>query len=166
MQTINPCLWFDSEAEEAAKFYTSIFENSKINATSRYSEVGQEYHGKPPGSVMTVEFEINGQTFTALNGGPIFKFNEAVSFQVMCDTQDEVDYYWDKLSAGGDPNAQQCGWLKDKFGLSWQVVPEMLPGLLADAKDERSQRAMNAMLKMQKIDIAEIERAYQGKSAA
>jgi predicted 3-demethylubiquinone-9 3-methyltransferase (glyoxalase superfamily) len=162
MQTINPCLWFDSEAEEAAKFYTSIFKNSKINATSRYSEVGQEYHGKPPGSVMTVEFEINGQTFTALNGGPIFKFNEAISFQVMCDTQDEVDYYWDKLSAGGDPNAQQCGWLKDKFGLSWQIVPTGFIELMNHPDKQRGKRAMQAMFGMKKLDLAALQRAADG----
>ena len=120
---IVPCLWFDNQAEEAAKYYVSIFKNSKIGAISRYGEAGREVHRRPPGSVMTVEFELDGQAFTGLNGGPLFKFNEAVSFQVNCATQAEVDYYWDKLTAGGDPKAQQCGWLKDRFGVSWQVVP-------------------------------------------
>ncbi len=123
MKTITPCLWFDDQGEEAAKFYTSIFKNSKIKNISRYGEAGKEHHRKPVGSVMVVAFEINGQPFTALNGGPQFKFNEAVSFQVMCESQEEVDYYWEKLSQGGDPQAQQCGWLKDKFGVSWQIVP-------------------------------------------
>src|SRR5262245_24554029 len=126
MQKITPCLWFDSSAEEAARFYTSIFKNSKIGKIARYGEAGREIHGRPAGSVMTVEFEIDGQTFTALNGGPIFKFNEAISFQVMCETQDEIDSYWEKLSQGGDNAAQQCGWLKDKYGLSWQIVPTVL----------------------------------------
>ena len=158
---ISPCLWFDSQAEEAARFYTSIFRHAKIVATSHYGEVGQEIHGRKPGTVMTVAFEIEGQSFTALNGGPVFKFNEAVSFQVMCDDQDEVDEYWDKLSAGGDVQAQQCGWLKDRFGVSWQVVPRVLPDMLMDPDPARSQRAMSAMLKMKKLDIAELMRAYQ-----
>ena len=119
IQRIAPCLWFDNQAEDAARFYTGIFKNSKIGAISRYGEAGREVHGRPPGSVMTVEFELDGHAFTGLNGGPLFKFNEAVSFQVNCATQAEVDYYWDKLIAGGDPKAQQCGWLKDKFGVSW-----------------------------------------------
>jgi predicted 3-demethylubiquinone-9 3-methyltransferase (glyoxalase superfamily) len=156
---IIPCLWFDTHAEEAAQHYTSIFKNSKINKVSRYTEAGREIHGKPPGSAMTVAFELDGQEFTALNGGPNFKFNEAISLQVMCDDQKEVDYYWDKLSAGGDPNAQVCGWLKDKFGLSWQVVPKELPELLSNPDPEKAKRAMNAMLKMKKFDIAEMKRA-------
>ena len=123
-QKIVPCLWFDSQAEEAAKYYTGIFKNSKITNVSHYTEAGREIHGRKAGSVMTVAFELDGQPFTALNGGPDFKFNEAISFQVICETQKEIDHYWDKLSQGGDPKAQQCGWLKDKFGLSWQVVPE------------------------------------------
>jgi predicted 3-demethylubiquinone-9 3-methyltransferase (glyoxalase superfamily) len=158
---VAPCLWFDSQAEEAARFYAGIFRNSKIVATSHYGEVGQEVHGRKPGTVMTVAFEIEGQSFTALNGGPVFKFNEAVSFQVMCDDQDEVDDYWGKLSAGGDLQAQQCGWLKDRFGVSWQVVPRVLPDMLMDPDPARSQRAMSAMLKMKKLDIAELMRAYQ-----
>jgi predicted 3-demethylubiquinone-9 3-methyltransferase (glyoxalase superfamily) len=153
---IAPCLWFDNQAEEAAKFYTGVFRNSRIVATSRYGEAGQEVHRQKPGTVMTVAFEIEGQTFTALNGGPVFKFSEAVSFQVSCENQAEVDYYWNKLSAGGDENAQQCGWLKDKFGVSWQVVPRVLPELLLDPDPGKSQRAMTAMLKMKKINIAEL----------
>jgi predicted 3-demethylubiquinone-9 3-methyltransferase (glyoxalase superfamily) len=121
--TIAPCLWFDDRGEEAAEFYTAIFPDSRIVAVTRYSDAGREIHGREPGSVMTVEFVLNGQGFTALNGGPHFKFNEAASFQVPCDTQAELDHYWERLSEGGDPKAQQCGWLKDKFGVSWQVVP-------------------------------------------
>ena len=159
---ISPCLWFDDQAEEAARFYTSIFKDSKIDLISHYGEVGQEIHGRPPGSVMTVVFELNGQTFTALNGGPIFKFNEAISLQVECDTQEEVDYYWERLSEGGDPAAHQCGWLKDKFGLSWQVVPKILPKLLTDPDTAKSQRAFAAMLRMKKLDVAELLRAFEG----
>ncbi|HET7110500.1 MAG TPA: VOC family protein, partial [Gemmatimonadales bacterium] len=123
LHPIAPCLWFDDQAEDAAAFYISIFPNSKIVSVARYGEAGKETHGRPPGSVMVVEFELNGQPFTALNGGPVFTFNEAVSFQLYCETQEELDRYWEKLGAGGDPKAQVCGWLKDKFGLSWQVVP-------------------------------------------
>jgi predicted 3-demethylubiquinone-9 3-methyltransferase (glyoxalase superfamily) len=137
-QKITPCLWFDHEAENAAKFYTTIFKNSKITAISRYPDTGQEIHGKPAGSVLTVAFELNGQSFTALNGGPHFKFNEAVSFQIECETQEEVDYYWEKLGVGGPPEAQQCGWVKDKFGLSWQVIPKVLPELLNDPDTAKS----------------------------
>jgi predicted 3-demethylubiquinone-9 3-methyltransferase (glyoxalase superfamily) len=165
-QRITNCLWFDTEAEAAAKFYTSVFRNSKITATTRYSAAGQEIHGKKPGSVMTVAFELDGQSFVGLNGGPIFKFSEAVSFQINCESQDEIDYYWEKLGAGGDPAAQVCGWLKDKFGLSWQVVPRMMDDLFKDEKSEGAQRAMNAMLKMKKIEIAELRRAYEGEPAA
>jgi predicted 3-demethylubiquinone-9 3-methyltransferase (glyoxalase superfamily) len=158
-QKIAPCLWFDNQAEQAAQFYTGIFKNSKIVTISRYGEAGREIHGRPPGSVMTVAFELDGQTFTALNGGPIFKFNEAISFQVNCETQEDVDYYWEKLSQGGDEKAQQCGWLKDKYGLSWQVVPTILPKLMADPDRGKSERAMTAMLQMKKLDIARLERA-------
>lgn len=164
IQKITPCLWFDNQAEEAANFYASIFEDSKIGRITRYGKEGYEIHGKTEGTVMTVEFEINGQAFTALNGGPIFKFNEAISFQVHCEEQGEVDYYWDKLSEGGDKKAQQCGWLKDKYGVSWQVIPNVLSELLGDPDPEKSQRAMKAMLQMKKIDIEEIRRAYDGKS--
>ena len=159
---ITPCLWFDDQAEEAAKFYTSIFPSSKVVAVTRYSEVGHEIHGRAAGSVMTVEFELGGHTFTALNGGPVFKFNEAISFQVMCDTQEEIDYFWEKLSAGGDPKAQQCGWLKDRFGVSWQVVPRGMAEMLRDPGSQGAQRAMTAVLRMKKLDIAELKRAYAG----
>lgn len=159
-QRISPCLWFADEAETAVRFYCEIFKNSRITNVTRYGEAGKEVHGRPPGSVMTVVFELDGQMFTALNGGPVFKFNEAVSFQVNCATQVEIDYYWEKLSAGGDPKAQQCGWLKDRFGLSWQVVPDFLEGLFKDENSAGAKRAMNAMLKMKKIDIAELRRAY------
>src|SRR5687768_12981462 len=150
-----PCLWFDTEAEDAAKYYCGIFKNSRITQVQRYGEAGQEITRKPPGSVMVVEFELDGHKFTTLNGGPEFKFNEAVSFQVLCEDQKEIDYYWDKLTAGGDPKAQVCGWLKDKFGLSWQVVPRNMP----DLSTPSGQRMMDAFLKMKKIDIAALQRA-------
>jgi len=159
MQRITPCLWFDDQAEEAVAFYTGIFENSRVVTVSRYGDAGREIHGKAPGTVMVVAFELDGQAFTALNGGPMFKFNEAVSLQVGCETQEDVDYYWEKLSAGGDEAAQQCGWLKDRYGLSWQVVPNVLGELISDPDPERSQRAMRAMLQMKKIDIAGLTRA-------
>ena len=159
MQKIIPCLWFDSNAEEAVNFYSGIFKNAKIGKVSRYGEAGHEIHGKPAGTVLTIEFELNGQTFTALNGGPVFKFNEAVSFQVSCESQEEVDFYWSKLSEGGDPKAQQCGWLKDKYGVSWQIVPSVLPKLMQDS--EKSDRVMKALLKMRKLDIKELERACE-----
>jgi predicted 3-demethylubiquinone-9 3-methyltransferase (glyoxalase superfamily) len=165
-QSIVPCLWFDTQAEEAARFYTGVFKNSKMGKISRYTEAGREAHGKPPGTVMTVEFELNGQPFTALNGGPHFKFNEAVSFQIMCRDQEEVDHYWNRLTEGGDPNAQQCGWLKDKYGLSWQVVPTALIEMVTDSDREKSGRAMEAMLQMKKIDIATVRRAFEGREMA
>jgi predicted 3-demethylubiquinone-9 3-methyltransferase (glyoxalase superfamily) len=155
-------LWFDNQAEEAVAFYTAIFKNSRIVTVSRYGDAGKEIHGKPAGSVMTVAFELEGQTFTALNGGPIFKFNEAISFQVDCETQAEVDHYWTKLTDGGDPNAQQCGWLKDRYGVSWQIVPRALVEMLMDPDAGKSQRVMTAMLRMKKIDIGELKRAYAG----
>jgi predicted 3-demethylubiquinone-9 3-methyltransferase (glyoxalase superfamily) len=158
-QKIAPCLWFDHQAEEAANFYVSIFKNSKIVGTARYPKAGQEVHKRPPGSVMTVAFELDGQAFTALNAGPLFQFTEAISLQVDCDTQEELDRYWEQLSRGGDPRAQQCGWLKDKYGLSWQIVPKVLPELLKDHESVKAQRAMEALLRMKKIDIAELERA-------
>ena len=161
MQKITPCLWFDSNAEEAAKFYTSIFKNSKIGKISRYGKEGYEIHGKPEGTVLTVEFELNGQTFTALNGGPAFKFNEAISLQVHCKSQNEVDYYWEKLSKGGDEKAQQCGWLKDKYGVSWQIVPIVLSEMLQDKNAEKSERVMKALLQMKKLDIKTLEQAYE-----
>jgi predicted 3-demethylubiquinone-9 3-methyltransferase (glyoxalase superfamily) len=159
---ISPCLWFDSEAEDAARYYVGIFKNSKITSVSRYGEAGKEIHGRPPGSVMVVAFELDGVPFTGLNGGPIFKFNEAISLQVHCDTQQEIDYYWEKLGAGGDPNAQQCGWLKDRFGLSWQVVPSNMDAMFQGEATAASDRAMNAMVTMKKIDMAEVDRAYRG----
>jgi predicted 3-demethylubiquinone-9 3-methyltransferase (glyoxalase superfamily) len=162
VQKITPCLWFDDQAEEAVAFYTAIFKNSKVVAVSRYGEAGKEIHGRPPGSVMTVAFELEGQTFTALNGGPVFRFNEAISFQIDCETQAEVDHYWRRLSEGGDPNAQQCGWLKDRYGLSWQIVPRVLIEMLMDPDAGKSQRVMTAMLRMKKIDIDELRRAYAG----
>ena len=157
MQKITPNLWFDSQAEEAAKFYTSVFKNSKIINTSRYGDEGQEVTGQKPGTVMTVEFELDGQRFVALNGGPLFTFSEAISFIVDCETQEEVDMYWEKLSAV--PEAEQCGWIKDKFGVSWQIIPRQLNELLGDPDPEKAGRVMNAMLKMKKIDIAELEKA-------
>jgi predicted 3-demethylubiquinone-9 3-methyltransferase (glyoxalase superfamily) len=162
LQRISPCLWFDDQAEQAVDFYTSVFENSRVVSTSRYGEAGREFHGREPGSVLTVEFELDGQAFTALNGGPQFKFNEAISFQVSCDSQGELDYYWNRLSEGGDPAAQQCGWLKDRFGASWQVVPSLLKDLLKDHASPRTQRAMLAMFQMKKLDIAALQQAYEG----
>jgi predicted 3-demethylubiquinone-9 3-methyltransferase (glyoxalase superfamily) len=160
MQKITPCLWFDTQAEEAAKFYTSIFKNSRIGRITRYGKEGHEIHGRPEGSVLTVEFDINGQNFTALNGGPVFKFNEAVSFQVYCESQQELDHYWEKLAKGGDAKAQQCGWLKDKYGVSWQVVPTVLAGMLQDKDTRKSERVMKEVLQMKKLDIARLEQAY------
>jgi len=153
MQKITPCLWFDTEAEEAAHFYTSIFKNSRIVDISRYGEAGP----RPAGMVMTAAFELDGQEFTALNGGPDFKFNEAVSFQVSCETQEEVDEFWNRLTEGGEPGP--CGWLKDKYGVSWQIIPTALNELLSDPDPEKSQRAMKAMLEMSKIDIEALRRA-------
>jgi predicted 3-demethylubiquinone-9 3-methyltransferase (glyoxalase superfamily) len=161
-QRITPCLWFADEGEEAARFYVGTFKNSRITKITRYGSAGFEVHGRPAGSVMVVQFELDGQTFTALNGGPHFKFNEAISLQVNCDTQQEIDYYWEKLGAGGDPKAQQCGWLKDRYGLSWQVVPTAMDEMFEDEKSPGAQRAMEAMLRMKKIDIAELRRAYDG----
>ena len=158
---ITPCLWFDTQAEEAAKFYVSIFENSRLKRISRYGKVGRETHGKEAGSVLTVEFEINGQTVVALNGGPLFTFNEAVSFQVACESQDEIDYFWNRLSDGGQESS--CGWLKDKYGVSWQIAPSSLPQMLTDADSSRSERAMAALLKMKKFDLATLQRAYAGQ---
>jgi predicted 3-demethylubiquinone-9 3-methyltransferase (glyoxalase superfamily) len=156
MQKITPCLWFDNQAEEAVQFYTSIFKNSKIGEVSRYGEAGPG----PKGSVMTAAFELDGQEFIALNGGPVFKFTEAISFVVNCESQEDVDYYWEKLSEGGQQ--VQCGWLKDKYGVSWQIVPTMLPKLVKDTDLERSQRVMAAIMKMVKIDISALQKAYDG----
>jgi predicted 3-demethylubiquinone-9 3-methyltransferase (glyoxalase superfamily) len=160
-QQIAPCLWFDTQAEEAANFYVSVFKNAKIIATTRYGEAGQEVHGKPPGSVLTVEFELNGLMFMALNGGPVFQFNEAISMMVDCETQEEIDYYWEKLSAV--PESEQCGWLKDKYGVSWQIFPFALSRqMLGEPDNPNSQRAFAAMMEMKKIDIAGLKKAYEG----
>ena len=159
---ITPCLWFDGVAEEAAAFYIGIFPNSRVTEVSRYSEAGQETHGQAPGTAMTVRFELNGQPFVGLNGGPHFKFNEAISFQVYCDDQAEIDHYWDHLSEGGDPEAQQCGWLKDRFGVSWQVVPSMLGEIMSGPDPEAAGRVTNAFMLMTKLDIAGLERAKAG----
>ena len=159
---IAPCLWFDDRGEEAAGFYTGIFPNSRIVAVTGSSDAGWEIHGRWPGSVMTVEFELDGHPFTALNGGPVFQFNEAISLQVFCDTQAEIDHYWERLSEGGDPKAQQCGWLKDRYGLSWQVVPRGMAEMLKDPESAAAKRAMAAVLKMKKLDIAELRKAYGG----
>jgi predicted 3-demethylubiquinone-9 3-methyltransferase (glyoxalase superfamily) len=163
---IVPCLWFDDQAEDAAKFYVSVFESSRITRITNYGNAGQNIHGMKPGTVMTVAFDLAGQSFTALNGGPHFKFSEAISLQVMCDTQDELDRYWLRLSQGGDETAQQCGWLKDKFGLSWQIVPKLLPQMVADPDQARADRVVAAMLKMKKLDIAVLERAYKAKGSS
>ena len=152
---ITPCLWFDKQAEEAAKFYVSIFKNSSVGSVSYYGTEGFEIHGMPEGTVLTLEFQLDGQAFTALNGGPNFKFTEAVSFQVSCDTQTEIDHFWDKLSEGGSES--QCGWLKDKFGLSWQIVPTILPKLLSDPA--KSEKVMKALMQMQKLDIEKLKQA-------
>jgi predicted 3-demethylubiquinone-9 3-methyltransferase (glyoxalase superfamily) len=158
IQKISPFLWFDDQAEQAAKFYTSIFKNSKIDKITRYPEQAADRIGREPGSVMTVEFTLDGVQFVALNGGPQFKFTEAVSFVVTCDTQEEIDYYWEKLTAdGGEPGV--CSWLKDKYGLAWQVQPRLLIELLCDPDKAKAERVMNAMMEMTKIDIAALERA-------
>jgi predicted 3-demethylubiquinone-9 3-methyltransferase (glyoxalase superfamily) len=162
IQKITSCLWFDIQAEEAAKFYISIFKNSKMGRINKYPKEGFEIHKKPAGTVMTVEFFLDGQSFLGLNGGPNFKFNEAVSFIVNCDTQEEIDYYWEKLSAGGDEKAQQCGWLKDKYGLSWQVTPAFMGDVFVDPESQKSQRVMKAMLPMKKLNIEELKNALNG----
>ncbi len=158
---IAPCLWFDTQAEDAAKFYCSVFKNAKLGRISRYPKAGQEIHRKAPGSVMVVEFELDGQPFVALNGGPNFKFDEAVSFQIYCETQNEIDNYWSALTKGGQEGP--CGWLKDKYGLSWQVVPSAIPEMMSDPDTEKSARVMTAFMKMKKLDLAAIERAYAGE---
>ena len=162
LQTISPSLWFDDQAEQAAKYYTGIFPNSHIGAVSRYGEAGTDVHGRPPGSVMTVAFELDGQPFTALNGGPVFTFNEAISFQIYCDSQQEIDYYWNHLKEGGPFQAQQCGWLKDCYGVSWQIVPRALADMMASGDQLRADRVMTALLGMKKLDLAQLEAAYEG----
>jgi len=161
MQKITPFLWFDNNAEEAANFYVSVFKNSKVGDITRYDEAGAAAAGRPVGSVMTIDFQLEGQQFVAINGGPHFKFTEAVSFVVNCETQEEVDYFWQKLSEGGAE--VQCGWLKDKYGLSWQVVPTVLLEMLKDKDPQKAKRVMQAMLQMKKIDIPTLKRAYEGQ---
>lgn len=160
MQKIVPNLWFDGNAEEAVDFYVSIFRNSAVGQISRYGEAGKEIHGQPAGKAMTIEFKIEEQSYLALNGGPDFKFSEAISFVVNCENQEEVDYYWDRLSKEGDPTAQVCGWLKDKFGLSWQIVPTILGKMMLDPDAKKRDSVMNAFLTMKKINIADLEKAY------
>jgi Uncharacterized protein conserved in bacteria len=160
-QKITPNLWFDNQAEEAVQFYTSVFKDAKIGRISRYTKDGYEHHQKPEGSVMTIEFIIEGQEFVALNGGPLFTFNESISFVINCDKQEEVDYYWEKLSEGGDENAQVCGWLKDKFGISWQVVPVVLNDMILDPDPEKVSRVLQCMFRMKKLDIAPLQAAYE-----
>jgi predicted 3-demethylubiquinone-9 3-methyltransferase (glyoxalase superfamily) len=162
LRKITPCLWFDGQAEDAAKHYVSIFDNAKIGKISRYGEEGHEIHGREPGSVMVVEFELEGQKFVGLNGGPQFTFSEAISFQIDCKDQGEVDYFWERLSEGGEEGP--CGWLKDKFGLSWQVVPRALPRMLSEGDAEQSARVTKAFMQMKKFDIAALQRAYDGRN--
>jgi predicted 3-demethylubiquinone-9 3-methyltransferase (glyoxalase superfamily) len=161
MNKITPCLWFDANAEAAVDFYVSVFNHSRIISVTRYGAAGSNVSGRPEGSVMTIEFEIEGQKFIALNGGPVFTISPAISFVVNCQTQEEVDDYWEKLSEGGDVNAQQCGWLTDKFGVSWQIVPAELNRLLQDPDPEKAEKVMSAMLQMKKIDIKTLQQAYR-----
>jgi len=160
IQKISPCLWFDGQGEEAARFYVSIFKNSRIGTISHFGKEGFEVHGRPAGSAMVVTFFLEGQEFAALNGGPHFKFNEAMSLMVRCESQAEIDYFWDKLGAGGDPKAQQCGWLKDKYGLSWQTVPTAMQEMMTSKDSTKSGRVMNALLKMKKLDLAALQKAH------
>jgi predicted 3-demethylubiquinone-9 3-methyltransferase (glyoxalase superfamily) len=153
---ITPCLWFDNQAEEAVNFYASVFKNSKIGRKSYFTKEGFEFHGQKEGTVMTVEFQINGQSFVALNGGPVFKFTEAISWQVFCDTQAEIDYYWERFTADGGQESQ-CGWLKDKYGVSWQITPSILPKLLSDSS--RAERVLKVLYPMKKIDIEKLKKA-------
>ena len=159
---IAPCLWFDTQAEEAARYYTGIFKNSKITMISRYPADAQGMHRERAGTVLTVAFELNGQSFTALNGGPQFQFSPAVSLIVECEDQAEIDYYWEKLSAGGDPTARQCGWVEDKFGFSWQIVPKIMPAMLTDPDLAKTSRTFQAVMGMKKLDIAALQRAFAG----
>lgn len=162
MQKMSTCLWFDTQAEEAAKFYISVFKNGSISHIARYGKEGYEFHKRPEGSVMTVDFEVNGERFMALNGGPIFKFNEAISLVVNCESQKEIDEYWNKLTADGGEESQ-CGWLKDKFGLSWQIVPTALDKMMKSSDKEKTDRVVKAFMQMKKFDIATLERAFEGK---
>jgi predicted 3-demethylubiquinone-9 3-methyltransferase (glyoxalase superfamily) len=159
-QKITPNLWFDHNAEEAVNFYMTVFKKSKIGRIARYGKAGQEVHGMHEGAILTMEFQIEGQDFLALNAGPAFKFNEAISFIVNCEAQEEVDYYWEKLSKGGDKKAQICGWLKDQFGVSWQIVPTGLSDMLMDKDQKKTNNVMNALFKMQKLDIKALQEAY------
>jgi len=162
VQKISPCLWFDTQAEDAARYYVSIFKNSSVGAITHYGKEGHDIHGQPEGRVLTVAFVLDGVEFLALNGGPQFKFNESVSLIVYCDTQQEIDYFWDKLGAGGDPKAQACGWLKDKYGLSWQIVPTEVMEMWKSGVSAKSERAMKAMMQMKKLDIAALQKDYDG----
>lgn len=162
MQKITPFLWFDSNAEEAVNFYVSFFKNSKVGKVTHYNEASSQAAGRPAGSVMTMEFQLEGQNFVAINGGPHFKFTEAISFVVDCETQEEVDYFWEKLTAAGGQESQ-CGWLKDKYGLSWQITPRVLIEMIGDKDPQKAQRVMAAMLQMKKIDIPTLRRAYDGE---
>lgn len=161
-QKIIPNLWFDHQAETAVNFYVSVFKDAKIGRTSYYTKEGFEFHHIPEGTVLTIEFELAGQKFMVLNGGPIFKFNEAISFVVDCKDQEEIDYYWERLSAGGDEKAKQCGWLKDQFGVSWQIVPNKMADWMSDPDTEKVQRVMKVMFQMKKLIIADLEKAYNG----
>ncbi len=158
MQKFTPCLWFDDKAEEAVNFYVSIFKNSKIKGTTRYGDAGAEASGRPKGTVMTVSFQLDGQEFLALNGGPVFTFSPAISFIVNCATQEELDEFWEKLSVGGAK--EQCGWLKDKYGVSWQIVPTVLGEMMLDKDAEKPERVMKALMQMRKIDIKRLKQAY------
>jgi predicted 3-demethylubiquinone-9 3-methyltransferase (glyoxalase superfamily) len=162
LDTITTCLWFDGQAEEAANLYTSVFKNAKITSVQRFSEAGKEKHRQEPGSVMVVEFELDGHPFIGLNGGSHCQFTQAVSFQIKCYSQEEVDYYWEKLGEGGDESTRRCGWLADRFGVSWQVVPTVLKTLLGSSDREGAGRAMKAMLGMKKLDIAALQKAFDG----
>lgn len=160
MEKITPCLWFDDNAEEAVEFYVSIFKNSRIKKVARYGDAGAKASGRPTGSVMTISFQLEGRDFLALNGGPVFTFTPAISLMVNCKTQKEIDELWKKLSA--DPDAEQCGWLRDKFGVSWQIVPAIIGKMVADEDTKRADRVMQAVLQMKKLDIQTLEKAYQG----
>lgn len=162
IQKITPNLWFDMNAEEAVSFYTSVFRNSKIGRKTYYTDAGKEIHGIDAGKVLTIEFQLEGQDFIALNGGPVFQFTEAISFIINCESQEEIDYYWSKLTQGGDEDSQKCGWLKDRFGVSWQVVPIELNEMLVGAEAEKAERVIEALLQMKKLDLAELRRAYEG----
>ena len=163
VQKNTPCLWFDHQAEQAAEFYVSIFRNSGIEAVTHYGKQSSERQGKPAGSVLTVTFRLEDQTFTALNGGPKFPLSPAFSLVVHCESQNEVDQYWEKLGAGGDPSWQACGWLQDKFGLSWQIVPEAFLAMMSASDPIKAERAMSAMMQMKKLDLPSLQRAYDGR---